>query len=313
MAGMGPGTPALAEAVAGAGALGTISFTYLGRAKRASATLDALAAKRAGALAVNFLMPVLDLEILEVAAARVRVIDLFWGDPDEDVVQRVHDGGALALWQVGSLDEARRAVDCGVDIIVAQGTDAGGHVRGHQPTFELLVQTLDTLEGTGVPILASGGFGTGRQIAAALGAGAAGVNVGTRLVATAESGAHHEYVQALVQAKDADESVATSEFAVSCPLCPSTHRVLRSALEAAHNFNGDVLGTMEVRGESVQLPPFFGPPPTPTTSGRIDAMALYAGRGVSYCRGGQTGASVITELAADAERILRNASSQLHK
>jgi NAD(P)H-dependent flavin oxidoreductase YrpB (nitropropane dioxygenase family) len=311
MAGMGVATPALAAGVAKAGALGTVSYSYLGGPKRAISTLDELVDNAGrGAIAVNFLMPALDMALLDIAAARARVVDLFWGDPDREIVERVHEGGALASWQVGSLDEARRAADCGVDVVVAQGTEAGGHVRGQTPLFELLVDVLEALEGE-VPVLASGGIGTGRQIAAALGAGAAGVNVGTRLVATAESGAHSDYVQALVLAKSAEDSVSTTEFSIDCPLCPSTHRVLRSALEAARAHGDEVVGTVTMRGQSQDLPLFAGVPPTPAVNGRVDAMALYAGRGVAYCAAGQTAAEVIQELSRETERIVRRSSTRL--
>jgi len=312
MAGMGVATPALAAGVAKAGALGTVSYSYLGGPRRAVSTLDELTDNAGpGAIAVNFVMPAMDLDLLDIAAARARVVDLFWGDPDLEIVRRVHDGGALASWQVGSLDEARRAADCGVDIVVAQGTEAGGHVRGQAPLFELLVEVIGALEGESIQVLASGGIGTGRQIAAALGAGASGVNVGTRLVASEESGAHPEYVQALVQAKSADESVSTTEFSVDCPLCPSTHRVLRSALEAAHALGKGVTGTITMRNDSMDLPVFAGVPPIPSINGRIDAMALYAGRGVAYCHAGQTAADVIDELAQEAERIIRGSTTRL--
>jgi NAD(P)H-dependent flavin oxidoreductase YrpB (nitropropane dioxygenase family) len=85
-----------------------------------------------------FLVPFLDLEGVEVAAREARVVEFFYGDPDPDLVRRVHAGSALACWQVGSVAEARAAADAGCYLVVAQGTEAGGHQRGKLPMLSLL-------------------------------------------------------------------------------------------------------------------------------------------------------------------------------
>src|SRR5207247_10757963 len=140
-----------------------------------------------GPFCVHFLIPFLERECLEVAAARGRVVEFFYGDPDRDLVQTVHAGKALAAWQVGSVDEARAAVDVGCDFIVAQGVEAGGHVRGRIGLLPLLEQVLEVVD---VPVVAAGGIGTARAMAAALATGASAVRVGTRIVAAVESTAH---------------------------------------------------------------------------------------------------------------------------
>jgi enoyl-[acyl-carrier protein] reductase II len=98
----------------------------------------------------------------------------------------------MAFWQVGSRQEAVAAAQAGCDLVVAQGIRAGGHVRGTVGTFPLLEEVLEAVD---VPVLAAGGIGTARAMAAALIAGADGVRVGTRFVATPEAGAHPEYVE----------------------------------------------------------------------------------------------------------------------
>jgi len=125
------------------------------------------------------------------------IIDFFWADPDRSLVEIAHDNGVLAFWQVGSLEEARAAADAGCDVLVVQGTEAGGHVRGHSPLLPLLDSVLGQVD---VPVLAAGGIGDGRAFAAMLDGGAAGVRLGTRFVATKESGAHPVYKQAVVDA-----------------------------------------------------------------------------------------------------------------
>ena len=129
-AGMGGvATPELAAAVADAGGLGMVSMV-LQPADAVAAGLEALAKQTRGEVGINFLMPLLDPEAVDAAASRVRVVEFFYADPDAALADRVHEGGALAAWQVGSSAEARAAVDAGCDFIVAQGTEAGGHVRG---------------------------------------------------------------------------------------------------------------------------------------------------------------------------------------
>src|SRR5215470_2325458 len=76
------------------------------------------------------------------AAGRVRIVDFFWADPDPALVEVAHRGGALACWQVGSLDEALAAVEAGCDVLVVQGTEAGGHIRGHSELRPLLDSVL---------------------------------------------------------------------------------------------------------------------------------------------------------------------------
>lgn len=186
--GGGTGTPQLAAAVSQAGGLGMLSSTYpLPVADQLSWVL----ARTDRPIGVGFFA--FDLptrtEELELAARRARVVDVFWGDLDATVVDRIHAGGALAFWQIGSLGEALAAVDAGCDAVIAQGVEAGGHVRGTTPLLTLLHEVVPAVE---VPVVAAGGIATGAALAGALNAGAAAARVGTRFLATAESGAHHQ-------------------------------------------------------------------------------------------------------------------------
>ena len=153
-------------------------------------------------------MPFLDDAVVEAAAPQVRVVEFFYGDPEVRLVERVHSAGALADWQVGSVDEAKAAEQAGCDFIVAQGIEAGGHIRGTIGLLALLDEVLDQVE---IPVLGAGGIGGARTMAAVLAAGAAGVRVGTRFVATTESAAHRDYIDALVGACAAD-TVYTTAF-----------------------------------------------------------------------------------------------------
>ena len=294
----GVAMPPLVLAVAEAGGLGMLGGVMLPPQVLAG-MLDDLAARTRGAFGVNFLMPFLDRDAVPVAATRARVVEFFYGEPEVGLVETVHAGGALACWQVGSLGEAVAAARAGCDLVVAQGTEAGGHVRGRVGLLPLLNAVLDAVD---VPVIAAGGIGTARDVAAALAAGAAGVRVGTRFVAAPECDAHPEYVAALVAA-GAEDTVLTERFSVMWPDAP--HRVLRSAVAAAETCADDVVGEMELGGSRQPLPRFAVACPTRTTTGTIAAMALYAGESVGAVRGVMPAADIVHELMDGAERLLR--------
>src|SRR4051812_21088061 len=153
-------------------------------------------------------MPFLDHAALEAAADRSVLVEFFWGEPDADLVDIVHRAGARAGWQVGTAAEARAAGDAGCDVVVVQGVEAGGHVRGTVGLLPLLSEVRDVVN---VPIVGAGGIGTGESMAAVLTAGADAVRIGTRFVAAKESVAHPLYVEALVNAT-AGDTVLTTAF-----------------------------------------------------------------------------------------------------
>src|SRR6516164_6687997 len=143
--------PRLAAAVVNAGGLGMVVTPT----DQIVQVLEQLANETTGKFGINFLIPFLDLDAVEAASPLARVVDFHFGEPDAGLVDRVHQGGALAGWQVGSADEARAAADAGCDFLVAQGTEAGGHVRGELLLLVLLEGVLDAVE---VPVLGSGGI-----------------------------------------------------------------------------------------------------------------------------------------------------------
>jgi nitronate monooxygenase len=299
-AGMGAAsTPELAAAVSNAGGLGMLAAT----ADDVSADIDAVLRAAPGRpFGLNFLMPFFDRALFDAVAARVPLLEWYWSQPDPVLVGLAHDAGALAAWQVGSVDEARAAADAGCDLIVAQGIEAGGHVRGTLGLLPLLDAVLDAVT---VPVVAAGGIGTARGVAAVLAAGAAAVRIGTRFAATLESGAHPRYQQALIDAEAAD-TVVTEAFSVWWPAAP--HRVLRSAVEAAEALDDEFVGDVGGAGEPFRIPRFAVRPPNRATRGRVDAMALYAGQSVGAVRALVSAAEVVRELADGAERLLSAAS-----
>jgi NAD(P)H-dependent flavin oxidoreductase YrpB (nitropropane dioxygenase family) len=282
--------PQLPVAVAAAGGMGMLS-AVLQPAARLVTVLEALPAAVIG---VNFLVPFLqDRDAVSVAAERTPLVDFFGGEPDPALVALVHAEGAFAEWQVGSVEEARAAVAAGCDIVVAQGVEAGGHVRGTLGLLALLDRVLGAVD---VPVVAAGGLATARSVVAVLAAGAAAARVGTRFVATheaLEAGAHHVYVDALLSARGED-TVLTEAFSVGWPSAP--HRVLTSCVEAASASDRDPAGEMTMGGQTFPVPRWGVMSPNASSTGDIRAMALYAGQGVGAVDRIQPAAEVVADL-----------------
>ena len=296
--GGGTGTPELAAAVSQAGGLGMLSSTFPMPLDQQLSWVQDRTEEPVGVGFFAFDLPT-RTEELELASRRARVVDVFWGDPDAEVVERIHAGGAIAFWQVGSLDEAVAAADAGCDAVIAQGIEAGGHVRGTTPLATLLQQVASAVE---VPVIAAGGVATGAAMADALNAGAAAVRVGTRFLASAESGAHPEYVAALVDAAP-DSTVYTGAFSEGWPDAP--HRVLRIAEDSAAASAGHVVGRAAYADRSWDVVRWSAQPPTTFTTGDVAAMAMYAGCGVGDVTDIPTAAQIVDRMTTDALAALR--------
>ena len=240
-------------------------------------------------MGATFIVPFLDPDRIGFVADRLRVVEFFYGWPDPALVAAAPCVG----WQVGSADEARAAADAGCAYVIAQGIEAGGHVRGRQAMVEVLDEVRTSVD---VPVVAAGGIGTAEAVRAALDGGADAVRVGTRFVAAAESDAHPGYVEALLASTGAD-TVLTETFSVGWPDAP--HRVLASAIARAEATTADPVAEMHVDGQGmVPVPRFSTSPPTTTTTGDIAAMALYAGQAVGDVRRRQPAAEIVAELTA---------------
>jgi nitronate monooxygenase len=260
----GVGTLDLAMAVEQAGGLGMVP------------RLVRVPEPRSGALGKGFLIPYLPSlgEVVEEVRG-LRVAEFFWGEPQAAIAIAAHSAGSLVSWQVGSADEARKAEAAGCDMVVAQGTEAGGHVRGTQPLDHLLADVLDAVS---VPVVAAGGIGTAERVTQLIAAGADAVRVGTRFLACPECDTHPDYVHALIAAGAAD-TVLTDHFDGDGQW-PAPVRVLRLSLEGAIAEGN--------RGTS---------PPSATAEGPL-AMACYAGLSVEHVREIKPAREVIRELTS---------------
>ena len=283
----GTATATLAAAVSNAGGLGMIGVGRqpLALVERHLDEVATLTSAPVGCTCIAlFVLP----EVVELLASRLPIVEFFYEWPDPTRVP----ANVICGWQVGSVDEAKAAVDAGCRYVIAQGMEAGGHVRGHVPLGELVPAVRAAVD---VPIVAAGGIGTAEAVRAAVALGADAVRVGTRFVATQESYAHPAYIDALVAARD-DDSVLTEAFGVGWPNAP--HRVLRSSIAAAETSPTEVVGeTVPRDGKAVQMVRFGFSSPNRDTTGDISAMALYAGRSVGAVNRVMTAAEVVAELA----------------
>lgn len=301
-------SPELAAAVSEAGALGMLGSARDGLN---SATLTALLERTRQLtnrpVGVNFIVrpggsaSKSPREFVEQSAKVARVVEFFYTDPSAEFVRIVHDHAALVSWQIGSREEALEAVDAGCDLIVAQGIEAGGHVRGTIGLLSLLCEVLEAVPN--VPVLAAGGIGTGRAMAAALAAGADGVRVGTRFLGSEEANVHPIYINALIAA-GARDSIYTTAFHVGWPEAP--HRVLRSAIDAAEASRSETVGTIvSLDGSEVPVSRFEVTVADRTAKGQVEAMSLWAGQSVGSVKRVMPAREIVRELAQEAEDLLR--------
>ena len=292
----------LAAAVSSAGGLGTIGTLP------PDAMRDEIAAARRltdRPLAVNLLLPLARRAHFAVARD-ADVVVTFWGRPERP---------APAVWvhQCGSVDEALAAWHAGADAVIAQGVEAGGHVRGTVPAGELLAHVRAELP-AGYPVLSAGGIVERDDVVARLAAGADAAVCGTRFLLADESGAHPEYKRRLLDSK---HTFVTELFGAGWP---APHRVVANEatmrwlrddqrgprwMRAAHRATAPLLSrapmSVQLRAAASQTPgrPLFGPAPATAggPSNLVDAGPLYAGAGVDRVHDISPATELVRELA----------------
>ena len=264
-------------------------------------------ARTARPFAVNLVLEWDPAERLAIALQEgVRIISFFWGDP-APWVDQVHVAGGLVLHTVASAEEARRARDAGVDAVVAQGWEAGGHVWGEVSTLALVPRVVDAV--APLPVVAAGGIADGRGLAAVLALGAGAAWMGTRFLLAEEAGTHPVYREAVIAA-DETTTAYSSLFDGGWPNAPlralrnSTWEAWRAAGEPPPGMRpgeGDVVATGE-DGRAIER--YSNDAPVAGASGDITAMVLYAGQGVGLVRRIQPAGEIVREVAGEAARVL---------
>ena len=294
----------LTAAIAEAGGLGQIGILPPALMR---AELVAHRERSTGPVAANLLLPFARRAHWELAGEADAVVT-FWGRP-----RRRTNG--IWVHQCGSVDEARAAADAGADGVIAQGVEAGGHVRGTTPALELLQRTSHALP-AGFPVWLAGGVAERADVEAALAAGAEAVVVGTRFLLSEESDAHPDYKRRLL---DARETVLTELFGAGWP---APHRVVRNAaterwlgddergpawVRALHRGTAPALSRMPVgltqRAARSQRPgmPLLGPSAATVDdpASLLDSGPLYAGECVARIQRLLPAADVVRALTAD--------------
>jgi nitronate monooxygenase len=241
----------------------------------------------------------------------VPVISLFWGDP-APLIEQAHMGGAVVLHTSASADEARRVVDAGVDIVVAQGWEAGGHVRGTVSTMALIPAVVDAVHPT--PVVAAGAIADGRGLAAALALGAAGAWIGTRFLASEEASIHPRYRERILEAKETDTYFGEL-FDIGWPDAP--HRVLRNrTVEEWEAAGRPPSGQRPGEGETIARSPtaeivrYRSCTQGPAFEGDIDALPMWCGQGVRLVREVKPAGEIVREIAEEADAQLKRLAQQ---
>lgn len=211
---------------------------------------------------------------------KVHSVCLFW-DVDPDIIRTLRTNGILVVCQVGTLDDAEQALDAGAQMLIAQGVEAGGHVRGRDPLQNFLKAVI-AISGD-IPVLASGGIASGGAFIDALNQGASGVVLGTAYLATDESFAHAYHKMRIVDGTAAD-CILTDKFHINWPKGAMVRVLRNSVIEGKH---GDpFMTTRQIIGEENgrTIYRFSTDSPLRATTGDLESMALYAGLGTDIIK-----------------------------
>lgn len=305
--------PELAAAVSEAGALGTLSITWRS-VEDARALIRQTRARTARPFAVNIVLTIDPAPLLAMCVEeRVPALSFFWGDV-APFVPRLHEAGILVLASIGTTDEAAAAASAGADAIVAQGWEAGGHVRGTTATLPLVRAVARAV--ANVPIVAAGGIGDGRGLAAALMLGADGAWMGTRFVLAAEALSADVYRDAL-RAAGAENTCYSTVFDIGWDHAP--HRALvNSTIRQWQQAGSPPAGRRPGEGEIVarradgrEIPRYSFSAPVKGMTGDLEAMAMYAGQSVGILDDVRPAANIVRAIEAEAMAALQKASEFL--
>lgn len=295
-------SPELVAAVGEAGALGSIGAIF-SRADALSARIERVRALTQRPFVVNHVVPQLDEEAFAATlAARPAGISFALGEPSAELVERAHEAGAKVIHQVHTASQARSAAGLGIDVFIAQGSEAGGQgMTAGVSTMLLVPQVVEAV--APAPVLAAGGVADGRGLAAVLVLGAAGANVGTRFLASAEAAVPDSWKERIVEV-ESEDAIRFETWSAIMPSRPGGYDVVprvirthfvtkwqdrpREAAEHAEALRTEIMGSVGA-GRPDELTPFTG-----QTAGLVTDVL--------------PAAEIVRRLAADAEDELRRAA-----
>jgi enoyl-[acyl-carrier protein] reductase II len=302
-------TSDLAVAVSKAGGLGVMSGSGLPPDYLKSEIKKMKLALWNKPFGVNFIPRFSEIAHIEVCISeKVPVLIFFLDDVPPQYISRLKANNIKIWIQIGSLNEAEKAVKVGADVIIVQGIEAGGHNRSSASLFSLLPNIIDAV--APIPVIASGGIADGRGLAAALALGAEAVSVGTRFLATTEANAHSEYKKRVVEAQVHD-TVRHNIFGFDFP--DATVRGIRNKIVAEWEgkdnpapYHGKDPNSFPIIGQSQMGPihKFSGVLPTPETTGDFEQMSLLAGESVGLIKNIKPAKDIVFEMVREAEKII---------
>lgn len=248
---------------------------------------------------VGFLTWAVDVGAVEhVLEYRPRAVMVSFGDPTP-LVEPIRAAGAVLIIQVTSVDEARQAVDLGADVIVAQGTEAGGHgARRGRSTLPFVPVVVDLA--APVPVLAAGGIADGRGVAAALALGAAGALIGTRFQATAEALVDPATTKAIVEGRAEDTERSSVLDIIRGSRWPSKY----SARTLGHLYLDRWRGReAELAGDAQANQEYLDD----VARGAVPPLPVWAGEAVDLITDVPSAAELVTTLVVQAADALSRA------
>jgi NAD(P)H-dependent flavin oxidoreductase YrpB (nitropropane dioxygenase family) len=298
LGGMGSATAAaLVAAVSNAGGFGTLGTSGLNPASL-DTEVTLIRQKTEKPFGVNHLLFLTGEEIFTVTLrARPAVIAFAWARQDQnlqDYFKRAHDVGAKVMYMAGEVSQALRAADAGADIIVAQGTEGGGHV-GWMASMTLTPMVVRAV--APLPVLAAGGFADGHGLAAALALGAEGVLVGTRMLATDEAPIHANMKRAIVDS-DGHDTVLTEipDIATGRVWPGALSRVQRNRFVERWSGREWALRQCAVQAAKELT--------SARTAGDVDNAALFFGQDAGLIGSIESAAEIIRQIITQAEEII---------
>lgn len=228
---------------------------------------------------------------------------LFW-DVQPELVKKLKAHGIQVIYQIGTREDAQQAIAAGVDALIVQGVEAGGHVRGTTATMALVA---DIISLTSIPVIACGGIATGSELAAALALGAQGICCGTLFLATEESNAHDFHKQRIIEST-AEDTVYSLQFPHNWHINAPVRVLKNSVTEGEFSIGPDdpKVAIAEQDGQPVYL--FSTDSPLKGATGDLASMANYAGQGCGQINAVEPAAVKIQRLLEQADHCLTRLS-----
>ena len=300
--------PELAIAIANAGGVPAIGAGIMSE-KKLEACVASYRSAAMAPLNVSFLTFAFDAAKLALCCAlKPEIVSFHWGHPERVWIETLHAAGIRVWEQVGSTDAAQLAVEDGVDLIIIQGSEAGGHNYGELPLVQAIKAVRERI-GSEPMLLAAGGISDGADIARVVSLGADGVMLGSRLVASAEANAHDAYKAALV-ASDGSNTVRTSIFGREMPFFNPVRAIANDIVREWHGREDDLppasdgfpaIGKIEILSRTIPIRQLDSIIPTRAAQGDIGGMMLLAGEGIGKIQSVEPVASLISKIMADAK------------